>query len=64
MPDSPPAVRVDPQQLAYVIYTSGSTGTPKGVQISHRALVNFLCTDHARSITGTALPVDGGWTAH
>ena len=28
------------------------------------ALVNFLCTDHARSITGTALPVDGGWTAH
>jgi 3-hydroxybutyrate dehydrogenase len=28
------------------------------------ALVNFLCTDHARSITGTTLPVDGGWTAH
>jgi 3-hydroxybutyrate dehydrogenase len=28
------------------------------------AVVNFLCTDHARSITGTALPVDGGWTAH
>jgi len=28
------------------------------------ALVNFLCTDNARSITGTALPVDGGWTAH
>jgi 3-hydroxybutyrate dehydrogenase len=28
------------------------------------ATVNFLCTDHARSITGIALPVDGGWTAH
>ena len=28
------------------------------------AVVNFLCTDNARSITGTALPVDGGWTAH
>jgi 3-hydroxybutyrate dehydrogenase len=28
------------------------------------SLVNFLCTDHARSITGTLLPVDGGWTAH
>jgi 3-hydroxybutyrate dehydrogenase len=28
------------------------------------ALVNFLCTDGARSITGTTLPVDGGWTAH
>ena len=28
------------------------------------ALVNFLCTDGAKSITGTTLPVDGGWTAH
>lgn len=28
------------------------------------AVVNFLCTDGARSITGTTLPVDGGWTAH
>lgn len=24
----------------------------------------FLCGDHAASITGTAIPVDGGWTAH
>jgi 3-hydroxybutyrate dehydrogenase len=27
------------------------------------ALVVFLCRDIAASITGTALPVDGGWTA-
>jgi 3-hydroxybutyrate dehydrogenase len=27
------------------------------------ALVAFLCTDDAASITGSALPVDGGWTA-
>jgi 3-hydroxybutyrate dehydrogenase len=28
------------------------------------ALTVFLCTDGGRSITGAALPVDGGWTAH
>jgi 3-hydroxybutyrate dehydrogenase len=28
------------------------------------ALAVFLATDGAASITGTALPVDGGWTAH
>lgn len=28
------------------------------------ALASFLCTESGASITGTALPVDGGWTAH
>lgn len=28
------------------------------------ALAVFLCSEGANSITGTALPVDGGWTAH
>jgi 3-hydroxybutyrate dehydrogenase len=28
------------------------------------ALAVFLCGDLAASITGTAIPVDGGWTAH
>jgi 3-hydroxybutyrate dehydrogenase len=28
------------------------------------ALAVFLCSDGAASITGAALPIDGGWTAH
>lgn len=28
------------------------------------ALTAFLCSPGAASITGTALPIDGGWTAH
>jgi amino acid adenylation domain-containing protein len=46
------SLSVRPENLAYVIYTSGSTGRPKGVQISHRAIVNFVCS--IRSSPGIA----------
>jgi 3-hydroxybutyrate dehydrogenase len=35
------------------------------VEVSQVAsLVNYLCSDDAKSITGAILPIDGGWTAH
>ena len=33
--------------------------TPEGIG----ALAVFLCSDGAATTTGTALPIDGGWTA-
>jgi NAD(P)-dependent dehydrogenase (short-subunit alcohol dehydrogenase family) len=39
--------------------------TNRGVEVSQvAALVAFLCSTKANSITGALLPIDGGWTAH
>jgi 3-hydroxybutyrate dehydrogenase len=39
--------------------------TKRFVEVEELAsLALFLCSDHGGSVTGAALPVDGGWTAH
>lgn len=39
--------------------------TKRFVEMSEVAeFTNFLTTEGAASITGTVLPIDGGWTAH
>ncbi len=39
--------------------------TKEFVEVSEvAALVAFLCSVEAKSITGAVLPIDGGWTAH
>ena len=43
-PETNPNVAVSASSVAYTIYTSGSTGRPKGVQVTHRNVVNLLCS--------------------
>jgi amino acid adenylation domain-containing protein len=65
-PETNPNVVVDSSSVAYTIYTSGSTGKPKGVQVTHRNVVNLLCSmrekpglqPHDRLLAVTTLSFD------
>ena len=43
-PSVPTLIDIHPDTIAYTLYTSGSTGKPKGVMVTHKNLVNFLCS--------------------
>ena len=65
-PETNPHVAAEADSLAYTIYTSGSTGKPKGVQVTHRNVVNLLCSmrqkpglqSHDRLLAVTTLSFD------
>ncbi|MGE5944180.1 MAG: non-ribosomal peptide synthetase [Flavobacteriales bacterium] len=68
-PSTPIDSKVQDTSISYILYTSGSTGKPKGVAVTHKNLVNFLCsmadkpgietTDKLLSITTISFDIAG-----
>lgn len=64
IPDTAKARGITEEQVKRDVLLA-SQPTRKFVTVEEiAALTAFLCTGDAASITGTLLPVDGGWTAH
>ena len=45
-------------------YDKDSEHTLDNIMADIAKVARFLCSDGANMITGTAIPVDGGWTAN
>ena len=64
IPDTAKARGMTEEQVIRDVLLAAQS-TKKFVEVEELgALAVFLSSDDARSITGTALPVDGAWTAH
>ncbi|AOY01855.1 3-hydroxybutyrate dehydrogenase [Jeongeupia sp. USM3] len=64
IPDTAKARGISEEEVVRDVLLA-SQATKRFVEVDELgALAAFLCSNGAASITGTALPVDGGWTAH
>jgi 3-hydroxybutyrate dehydrogenase len=64
IPDTAKARGISEDQVVKDVLLAAQS-TKKFVTVGEVAgLTGFLCSPAAASITGTALPIDGGWTAH
>jgi 3-hydroxybutyrate dehydrogenase len=64
IPDTAKARGMSEEQVIRDVLLAGQPTKKFATVEEMAALTVFLTTDGAASITGTALPVDGGWTAH
>jgi 3-hydroxybutyrate dehydrogenase len=64
IPDTAKARGISPEQVRRdILLAAQPTKSFVGVE-QVAGFVQFLCSSSADSITGTVLPIDGGWTAH
>ena len=62
--DQAKAHRMTPEQVVADVLLTAQPNRKFASVEEIGALTAFLCSDNGASITGTALSVDGGWTAH
>ncbi|MBI5718794.1 MAG: SDR family oxidoreductase [Burkholderiales bacterium] len=64
IPDTAKARGISDEQVVRDVLLAAQPTKRFGTTDEVAQLVAFLRTDAAASITGTVMPIDGGWTAH
>lgn len=64
IPEQAKAHNMTPEQVIREVFLHEQPTKQFATVEEMGALAVFLCSDGAKNLTGTAIPVDGGWTAH